>query len=98
MLRAGVSDTRSTQPRKSATTSRRFGTEAAGYRLMLGYVREQWAHRRWAVEGGKGVGRPVAHLPRVSMCLVVMSRLLLRCFVAHRPHGGSRDHAVMSGE
>ena len=38
----------------------RFGTDAAGYRSMLGYVREQWAHRRWAVEGAQGVGRPLA--------------------------------------
>jgi transposase len=38
----------------------RFGTDTAGYRLMLGYVREQWAHRRWAVEGAQGVGRPLA--------------------------------------
>jgi transposase len=38
----------------------RFGTDSAGYRLMVGYVREQWPHRRWAVEGAHGVGRPLA--------------------------------------
>jgi transposase len=38
----------------------RFGADGIGYRLMLRYVREQWPHRRWAVEGAHGVGRPVA--------------------------------------
>jgi transposase len=27
---------------------------------MLGYVRAQWPHHRWAVEGANGVGRPLA--------------------------------------
>jgi transposase len=27
---------------------------------MVKYVREQWPHRRWAVEGAHGVGRPLA--------------------------------------
>ncbi len=38
----------------------RFGTDTTGYRLMLRYVRQQWPHRRWAVEGAGGVGRPLA--------------------------------------
>src|SRR6266540_3914890 len=38
----------------------RFGTDTTGYRLMLRYVRGQWPHRRWAVEGAGGVGRPLA--------------------------------------
>jgi hypothetical protein len=38
----------------------RFATDSAGYRLMLKYVRDQWPHRRWAVEGAQGVGRPLA--------------------------------------
>ena len=38
----------------------RFPTDSTGYRLMLKYVREQWPHRRWAVEGAQGVGRPLA--------------------------------------
>jgi transposase len=38
----------------------RFGTDTTGYRLMLGYVRRQWPHHRWAVEGANGVGRPLA--------------------------------------
>ena len=29
----------------------RFGTDAAGYRMMRGYVRGQWPHHVWAVEG-----------------------------------------------
>ena len=38
----------------------RFGTDTAGYRLMTGYVRGQWPHHVWAVEGAHGVGRPLA--------------------------------------
>jgi transposase len=38
----------------------RFGTDTSGYRLMLRYVRAQWSHRRWAIEGANGVGRPLA--------------------------------------
>ena len=38
----------------------RFGTDTAGYRLMVKYVREQWPHHRWAVEGANGVGRSLA--------------------------------------
>jgi transposase len=37
-----------------------FGTDTDGYRLMLAYVRRQWPHHRWAVEGANGVGRPLA--------------------------------------
>ena len=44
----------------SVLAAGRFGTDSVGYRLLLGYVREQWAHRRWAVEGAQGVGRPLA--------------------------------------
>ena len=38
----------------------RFGTENRDYHAMLGYVRRQWPHHRWAVEGAQGVGRPLA--------------------------------------
>ena len=38
----------------------RFGTDSTGCRLMIKYVHEQWPHRRWAVEGAHGVGRPLA--------------------------------------
>ncbi len=44
----------------SVLAAGRFGTDSVGYRLMLRYVREQWAHRRWAVEGAQGIGRPLA--------------------------------------
>ncbi|MCW2737531.1 MAG: hypothetical protein JWN97_2175, partial [Nocardioides sp.] len=30
------------------------------YKAMLGYVRQQWPHHRWAIEGAHGVGRPLA--------------------------------------
>ena len=38
----------------------RFGTATRDYKAMLGYVREQWPHHRWAIEGANGVGRPLA--------------------------------------
>ena len=38
----------------------RYGTDTAGYRLMLTQVREQWPQHHWAVEGAQGVGRPLA--------------------------------------
>jgi transposase len=38
----------------------RFDTTGTGYRLMLSYVRRQWPHHRWAVEGANGMGRPLA--------------------------------------
>jgi transposase len=38
----------------------RFATDSNGHRLMLKYVRDQWPHHRWAVEGANGVGRPLA--------------------------------------
>src|SRR4051794_34503038 len=38
----------------------RFDTTSTGYRLMLNYARNQWPHRRWAVEGANGMGRPLA--------------------------------------
>jgi transposase len=37
----------------------RFDTTSTGYRLMKAYV-GQWPHRRWAVEGANGMGRPLA--------------------------------------
>ena len=38
----------------------RWPTDRDGYRLLLRYVRTQWPHHRWAVEGAQGVGRPLA--------------------------------------
>ena len=37
----------------------RFDTTSVGYRLMLGYVSDQWRDHRWAVEGANGMGRPL---------------------------------------
>src|SRR5512133_638660 len=37
----------------------RFGTDSEGYRLLLAAGR-QFGQRRWAVEGGEGVGRHLA--------------------------------------
>ena len=37
----------------------RFGTDTAGYRVMLRYCR-QWPNRVWAVEGANGTGRPLS--------------------------------------
>jgi transposase len=46
------------QGKKVATG--RFGTSTRDYKAMLGYVRRQWPHDRWAIEGAHGVGRPLA--------------------------------------
>ena len=46
------------QEKKLATG--RFGTGRPDYQAMLGYVRQQWPNHRWAIEGGHGVGRPLA--------------------------------------
>jgi transposase len=37
-----------------------FGTRNRDYQAMRRYVRSQWPHHRWAVEGAQGVGRPLA--------------------------------------
>jgi transposase len=37
----------------------RFGTDVAGYRSMLDYLR-QWRDRVWAIEGCSGIGRHIA--------------------------------------
>ena len=46
------------QGKKLATG--RFETATRDYKAMLGYVRQQWPHHRWAIEGANGVGRPLA--------------------------------------
>jgi transposase len=38
----------------------RFGTDLAGYRAMLDYLR-CWPDRVWAIEGCSGIGRHIAH-------------------------------------
>jgi hypothetical protein len=42
----------------------RFGTDTAGHKVMVKYVREQWPHHVWAIEGAHGVGRPLRHISR----------------------------------
>ena len=37
----------------------RFGTDAAGYRSMLEYLK-RWPDRVWAIEGCSGIGRHIA--------------------------------------
>src|SRR4051795_7696729 len=46
------------QEKKLATG--RFGTGRRDFQAMLGYVRRQWPHHWWAIEGAHGVGRPLA--------------------------------------
>ena len=46
--------------RERCLATGRFGTDSRGYQTMLGYVRSQWPHRVWAVEGANGTGRPIA--------------------------------------
>ncbi|PVG80714.1 hypothetical protein DDE18_21865 [Nocardioides gansuensis] len=38
----------------------RFRTATRDYKATLGYVRQQCAGHRWAIEGAQGVGRPLA--------------------------------------
>lgn len=59
----------------------RFGTDTAGYRLMNRYVRDQWPHHVWAVEGTQGVGRPLAQrlLAQGEAVLEYRPSLLLGC-------------------
>ena len=38
----------------------RFDTDAGGHRALVQYVRGRWSRHRWAVEGARGVGRPLA--------------------------------------
>jgi transposase len=46
--------------REKVLSAGRFGTATRDYKTMLGYVRRQWPHHRWAIEGAQGVGRPLA--------------------------------------
>jgi transposase len=46
--------------RERCLATGRFGTDSRGYQTMLSYVRTQWPHRVWAVEGANGTGRPIA--------------------------------------
>jgi transposase len=78
----------------------RFATDSTGYRLMLTYVRNQWPHRRWAVEGAQGVGRPLAQrlLAQGETVLDVPAKLAARVRVFDTGNARKTDatdaHAV----
>jgi Transposase len=79
----------------------RFGTDAVGYRLMLAYVREQWPHHRWAVEGAHGVGRPLAQrlLAQGETVLDVPAKLATRIRVFDRQRPQDRcDRCARGGD
>jgi transposase len=78
----------------------RFGTDTAGYRLMNRYVRDQWPHHVWAVEGAQGVGRPLAQrlLAQGEAVLDVPAKLAARVRVFDTGNARKTDavdaHAV----
>ena len=78
----------------------RFDTDSAGYRAMTGYVRAQWPHRVWAVEGAHGVGRPLAQrlLAQGETVLDVPAKLAARVRVFDTGNARKTDavdaHAV----
>jgi transposase len=78
----------------------RFGTDTAGYRMMTGYVRAQWPHHEWAVEGAHGVGRPLAQrlLAQGEVVLDVPAKLAARVRVFDTGNARKTDavdaHAV----
>jgi transposase len=78
----------------------RFGTDAAGYRLLLAYAR-QWPERVWAVEGANGIGRPLAQrlLASGERVLDVPAKLAARARVFDTGQGRKTDatdaHAIV---
>jgi transposase len=78
----------------------RFPMDRAGYRQLLGYVR-QWPERIWAVEGANGVGRPLAArlLADGERVLDVPAKLAARVRVFDTGQGRKSDatdaHAVV---
>jgi transposase len=78
----------------------RFPTDTAGYRAMTQYVRDQWPHHRWAVEGAHGVGRPLAQrlLAQGESVLDVPAKLAARVRVFDTGNARKTDatdaHAV----
>jgi transposase len=78
----------------------RFDTDSAGYWLMPNYVRDQWPHRRWAVEGANGMGRPLAQrlLAQGETVLDVPAKLAARVRVFDTGNARKTDavdaHAV----
>src|SRR3954453_3526426 len=78
----------------------RFGTDTAGYRLLVKLVRDQWPHHRGAVEGAQGVGRPLAQrlLAQGETVLDVPAKLAARVRVFDTGNARKTDatdaHAV----
>jgi len=70
----------------------RFGMDRAGYRQLLGYVR-QWPARVWAVEGANGAGRPLAArlLADGETVWDVPAKLAARVRVFDTGHGRKTD-------
>jgi transposase len=70
----------------------RFGMDRAGYRQLLGYVR-QWPTRLWAVEGANGTGRPLAArlLADGETVVDVPAKLAARVRVFDTGHGRKTD-------
>jgi hypothetical protein len=70
----------------------RFGLDRAGYRQLLGYVR-QWPGRVWAVEGAGGTGRPLAQplLADGETVVDVPAKLAARVRVFDTGHGRKTD-------
>jgi transposase len=70
----------------------RFGMDKAGYRQLLGYVR-QWPARVWAVEGANGAGRPLAArlLADGETVWDVPAKLAARVRVFDTGHGRKTD-------
>jgi transposase len=86
------------QGKKLATG--RFGTDTRDYKAMLGYVRRQWPHHRWAIEGAHGVGRPLAQrlLADGETVVDVPAKLAARVRVFDTGHARKTDatdaHAI----
>ena len=76
-----------------------FDTTSTGYRFMTAYV-AQWPHRRWAVEGANGMGRPLAQrlLAQGETVLDVPAKLAARVRVFDTGNARKTDatdaHAV----
>ncbi|WP_225914766.1 IS110 family transposase [Nocardioides jiangsuensis] len=72
--------------------SGRFTTDKAGYAAMRKYV-SQWPDREWAVEGGLGVGRPLAQrlLEAGERVVDIPAKLAARARLLDTGHGRKTD-------
>jgi transposase len=86
--------------REKVLSAGRFGTATRDYKTMLGYVRRQWPHHRWAIEGAQGVGRPLAQrlLADGETVVDVPAKLAARVRVFDTGHARKTDatdaHAI----